>query len=42
MKGQWLFARRNVLNEFIKNRNSGPGNPVRDMDKAAAALLGGK
>ncbi len=40
--GQWLFAKRNVLNEFIKNRNSGPANPVRDMDALAAALLAGK
>jgi uncharacterized protein (TIGR02246 family) len=38
--GQWLFAKRNVLNEFIKSRSSGPGNPVRDMD--AAALLAGR
>jgi uncharacterized protein (TIGR02246 family) len=35
--GQWLIARRNVLNEFIKNRGSGPGNPVRDADAAAEA-----
>ncbi len=40
--GQWLFAKRNVLNEFIRNRNSGPTNPVRDMDALAAALLAGK
>lgn len=40
--GEWLIAKRNVLNEFIKNRNSGPGNPVRDMDAAAQALLAGK
>jgi 3-phenylpropionate/cinnamic acid dioxygenase small subunit len=37
VKGQWLIARRNVLNEFIKSRSTGPGNPVRDMDKAAVA-----
>ena len=36
--GQWLFAKRNVLNEFIKSRSSGPGNPVRDADAAAAAF----
>ena len=36
--GQWLFAKRQVLNEFIKNRSSGPGNPVRDMDAAADAF----
>ena len=35
--GQWLFARRNVLNEFIKSRTSGPGNPVVDADNAADA-----
>ncbi len=40
--GQWLISKRNVLNEFIKNRNSGPGNPVRDADVAAAAFLAGK
>ena len=36
--GQWLFAKRRVLNEFIKARTSGPNNPVRDMDAAAEAL----
>jgi hypothetical protein len=41
LDGKWLFARRNVLNEFISKRNSGPGNPVRDMDAAAEALLKG-
>ena len=35
--GQWLIAKRNVLNEFLKGRNSGPGNPVRDSDAAADA-----
>jgi hypothetical protein len=35
--GQWFIARRNVLNEFIKARTSGPGNPVRDADAAAEA-----
>jgi hypothetical protein len=35
--GQWFIARRNVLNEFIKARNSGPNNPVRDADAAAEA-----
>jgi hypothetical protein len=39
--GQWLFARRRILNEFLAGRNSGPGNPVRDMDAAAQAFLGG-
>jgi hypothetical protein len=42
IKGQWLFSKRNVLNEFLKGRNSGPGNPVGDMDRLAAALLAGK
>ncbi len=32
--GQWLFAKRNVLNEFIKNRNSGPNNPVARHGRA--------
>src|SRR5665213_371091 len=36
--GQWLFAKRNVLNEFIKSRSSGPGNPVSDADAAADAF----
>jgi len=40
VNGQWLFAKRRVLNEFIKSRTSGPGNPVRDMDAAAETLLG--
>ena len=40
LNGQWFFAKRNVLNEFIPKRNSGPGNPVRDMDAAADALKG--
>jgi hypothetical protein len=37
-KGQWFISRRNVLNEFIKNRGSGPNNPVRDADAAAEAF----
>ena len=37
VKGEWFIARRNVLNEFIKNRTSGPNNPVRDADEAAEA-----
>lgn len=36
--GQWLFSKRRVLNEFIKSRTSGPGNPVRDADAAAEAF----
>ena len=39
--GQWLFSKRRVLNEFIKSRSSGPGNPVSDMDAAAEAFLKG-
>lgn len=35
--GQWLLSYRNVLNDFISNRQPGPGNPVRDMDAAAEA-----
>lgn len=35
--GDWFIAKRNVLNEFIKNRGSGPNNPVRDADAAAEA-----
>ena len=36
--GQWFFAKRNVLNEFIKSRSSGPNNPVRDADAAGDAF----
>jgi hypothetical protein len=35
--GHWFIAKRNVLNEFLKGRNSGPNNPVRDMDALAEA-----
>jgi uncharacterized protein (TIGR02246 family) len=37
LDGHWFIARRNVLNEFLKGRNSGPTNPVRDMDALAEA-----
>ena len=37
--GQWLFAKRRVLNEFLKGRASGPGNPVAEMDALAEAFL---
>jgi hypothetical protein len=37
LDGRWLIARRNVLNEFIPSRNSGPENPVAEMDAVAAA-----
>ena len=40
--GRWLFAKRRVLNEFIPNRNSGPGNPVAAMDALAEAHLAGR
>lgn len=40
--GEWLIARRNVLNDFIPNRGSGPENPVREMDEAAEAAKAGK
>ena len=35
--GRWLIQRRNVLNEFLNGRNSGPNNPVAEMDAAADA-----
>ena len=35
--GHWFISKRNVLNEFLKGRNSGPTNPVRDMDALAEA-----
>jgi uncharacterized protein (TIGR02246 family) len=35
--GHWLIARRNVLNEFIPTRRSGPENPVAEMDALAEA-----
>jgi hypothetical protein len=41
LDGQWLIARRRILNEFLKGRESGPGNPVRDMDAAAEAFRAG-
>jgi hypothetical protein len=37
--GHWLIQRRNVLNEFIPNRRSGPENPVAEMDALAEAFL---
>lgn len=40
--GHWLIARRNVLNEFIKNRSSGPENPVGEMDALAQAYVAGR
>lgn len=40
VNGRWLFSKRRVLNEFIKGRHSGPGDPVADMDKIADAMRG--
>jgi len=40
--GDWLFSKRRILNEFLKGRHSGPGNPVRDMDALAEAFLAEK
>ena len=37
LDGHWFISKRNVLNEFLKGRNSGPTNPVRDMDALAEA-----
>ena len=33
--GRWLFSERRILNEFLPGRESGPGNPIRDMDALA-------
>jgi hypothetical protein len=41
VNGRWLFAKRRVLNEFIPNRNSGPANPVSEMDAAAERAMRG-
>jgi hypothetical protein len=38
--GRWLFTHRRILNEFLEGRQSGPANPVRDMDAAAETYLG--
>ena len=37
LDGRWLIQRRNVLNEFLRGRHSGPANPVAEMDAAAVA-----
>ena len=42
LDGHWLFSKRNVLNEFIPKRQSGPANPVRDADAAAEAYKTGE
>jgi hypothetical protein len=36
--GDWFISKRVVLNEFIKNRTSGPDNPVHTADAAAEAF----
>ena len=41
LDGHWMIQRRNVLNEFIPSRHSGPENPVGEMDAAADAASGG-
>ena len=33
--GRWLFTERRILNEFLPGRESGPGNPVPQMDALA-------
>jgi len=38
LDGQWLFTRRRILNEFLKGRQSGPTNPVAEMDALAQAF----
>jgi len=38
--GRWLFARRRIFNELLPGRESGPINPVRQMDELAEAALG--
>jgi hypothetical protein len=35
--GAWLFARRQINNEFLKGRGTGDVNPVRKLDAAAEA-----
>jgi hypothetical protein len=40
--GRWLIARRNVLNDFIPNRGTGPENPVAEMDALAEAARAGR
>ena len=40
--GRWLIARRNVLNDFIPNRGTGPENPVAEMDALAEAYRAGR
>ena len=37
VNGEWKFAYRNILNEFLTGRESGSVNPVLAMDATAAA-----
>lgn len=33
--GRWLYAKRRILNDFLKGRETGPENPVLAMDALA-------
>lgn len=33
--GRWLFTKRRILNDFLKGRETGPVNPVLEMDRLA-------
>lgn len=35
--GRWLFSKRRILNDFLSGRETGPGNPVPEMDALAQA-----
>jgi hypothetical protein len=35
VEGRWLFSKRRILNDFLKGRESGPNNPVLEMDRLA-------
>jgi len=37
--GKWLFARRQINNEFLAGRATGDVNPVRKIDRAAEAAI---
>ncbi|MFC3100089.1 nuclear transport factor 2 family protein [Altererythrobacter lauratis] len=39
VEGEWKFAYRNIRNEFLAGRESGPENPVLAMDAKAAESL---
>ena len=38
VNGEWKFFYRNILNEFLRGRESGDTNPVRGLDARANAL----